>query len=237
MKSKMGFGTVLLKSLRISFAIKSVPSFLMNIFGFIMAFLPVFISKTLQMFTDAVQSYQTGLDISYVIEIFLLLMVFYLIQLIYQSMQDYYAKVDALHIQKYIKKKILETTYKVRYKYIENEADFKEKITFIDTDAGIRVANSVQELILILQNILLFCNIVIAFYKVNPIIIVVLTITCIPAAILSYYQKDEEYVRNAKWMKEGALAIHYFIEMGYQPTQQDIRHFRLYDFMKKAGGL
>lgn len=234
MKSKMGFGTVLLKSLRISFAIKSVPSFLMNIFGFIMAFLPVFISKTLQMFTDAVQSYQTGLDISYVIEIFLLLMVFYLIQLIYQSMQDYYAKVDALHIQKYIKKKILETTYKVRYKYIENEADFKEKITFIDTDAGIRVANSVQELILILQNILLFCNIVIAFYKVNPIIIVVLTITCIPAAILSYYQKDEEYVRNAKWMKEGALAIHYFIEMGYQPTQQDIRHFRLYDFMKKS---
>ncbi len=70
-----------------------------------------------------------------VLGLFALLSGAYILQLTWNSVRNYFAKDDALRIRRYIKERILRCTCNVKYKYIENYDDFKQRIRFADTEA------------------------------------------------------------------------------------------------------
>jgi ATP-binding cassette subfamily B protein len=55
---------------------------------------------------------------------------------------------------------------------------------------------------------------------------------CIPAVILSTIQKDEDYRRNVKWMKEGSMVLHYSYLASSDMAINEIRFLGLFNYIK-----
>lgn len=227
---------ILGKSFRVSLGVKSKPSLLVSVLGFGAAFLPAAISKTLQSFTDSVaQVFGKGTQqLPGVFGLFAVLSGLYILQLGYNTLRDYFVSVDAERVRRYIKEKILRHTCTVRYKYLENEDDFREKVLFASDDTGYRVAESMNKAINWVQYLLTFLSIVVILSAVNVWITVALIVTCIPAVILAYLQNDEEYRNKAKWMQENAMVSQYYTETNSPPVQNDVRFFGMLPHMKRV---
>ena len=227
---------ILGKSFRVSLGVKSKPSLLVSVLGFGAAFLPAVISKTLQSFTDSVaQVFGKGTQqLPGVFGLFAVLSGLYILQLGYNTLRDYFVSVDAERVRRYIKEKILRHTCTVRYKYLENEDDFREKVLFASDDTGYRVAESMNKAINWVQYLLTFLSIVVILSAVNVWITVALIVTCIPAVILAYLQNDEEYRNKAKWMQENAMVSQYYTETNSPPVQNDVRFFGMLPHMKRV---
>lgn len=60
----------------------------------------------------------------------------------------------------------------------------------------------------------------------SPSILVILIVTSIPAAVLAYMQKDEDYLSRTKWSKTGAMVAESFVELS------DARHIAEMNFLK-----
>ena len=56
--------------------------------------------------------------------------------------------------------------------------------------------------------------------------------TCVPAFILCFAQKDEEYRFKTKWMKEGSMVIHYYGMCCAPDSMNELRHWKIYDYIK-----
>jgi len=226
---------VLLKSFKISLQVKSRASLAVCIIGFGAAFLPALISSTLKNFTNLIQSiFGMGTEnLPEAFKLFAVLSALYIVQLLYNSLRSYFTQEDSLHTRTYIKRQILRHTCTVRYQYLENDDDFREKILFAEGDTGYRVAESMGRTINLLQYLITFISIVIVLSAVDAWIVVILFATCIPAVILAYMQNDQEYRNKTKWMKENAMVAHYYQEMNLQPPQNDVRFFELLDYLKK----
>ena len=199
---RIGFAKALqmvARALKISYETRGFTSALVSILGFGMAFLPLLISTTLRTFTDMVQKlYVEGAELlGATLRVFAVLASLYILQTLFTFARSYYSRVDTVNVHRYIKERIIRCTCDVKYKYIDNFDDFQEKIAFADTYAGQRVANSMQAVTLWLQNVITFASIVVVLSRINIWIVVLLMATCLPAAVLSYMQKDEDY-RNKK---------------------------------------
>ena len=230
-ESRLIFG----KALKISIKTKSPGSIVISLLGFPMAFLPSLTMLTYEKFANHVQTLSdTGQNyLTKTLMVFLLLSALYIVQLVFNSLVGYFARKDAISIRRYMKEKILRTTCDVRYKYIENYDNFKERIRFADTNAGQRVAGSMQTTIQWLQNIITFVSLIVVLLKVSVWIAVVLIAACIPAVILSYYQKDEEYRGKTLWLLESLMACTYFFEATWQDSIKEVRFFGLYPHLLK----
>jgi len=237
-KEKPGFKEscrIFLKALKINLKTKNAASVIVSLIGFPMAFLPVLISVTLRSFSDVVQElYGTGTSaMANVLGVFVLLSVFYVIQLVFKSIRSYFTQLDSMRIQRYIKERILRCTSDVKYKYIENYDDFKDRIRFVSTDAGERVAKCMQVIITWVQSIITFISIIAVLLGVDVWIVVILCTACIPAVILSYYQKDEEYRSKTLWIHEWMVACGHFFETTWERSTNDVRFFGIYPYLKE----
>jgi ABC-type multidrug transport system fused ATPase/permease subunit len=223
------------KALRISIREKSAASVIVSILGFPMAFLPMLISVTLRRFSDGVQAIHGAgaAAVSQVLGVFALLSAYYIIQLVYQSVSNYFKQLDSLRIERYMRERILRCTCDVKYKYIENYDDFKDKIQFINTDAGSRVANCMQVIVAWVQSIVTFISIIVVLLGIDAWIVAILCAACIPAVVLAYYQKDEEYFHKTLFVKEWLMATSYFFEATWQNSINEVRFFGIYPFLKK----
>lgn len=223
------------RALNVSFQTRGTVSALVSILGFGAAILPLLISTALRSFTDTVQRLGTGeaQALSDAFRTFAALAFLCLLQTFWNSVRSYYSRVDAKNVHRYIKERIMRCTCDIKYKYIDNFDDFKEKVTFADTYAGERVANSMQAVILWVQNLITFISIVLVLLPIDNRIVLLLTATCLPAAVLSYLQKDEDYRGKTKWMKEGTFVIRYFHDTVDHFTQNEIRFFGIFDYVKK----
>ena len=226
---------IFVSALKISLKTKNAASIIVSILGFPMAFLPVLISVTLRRFSDGVQSlYGAGTStMGSILGMFALLSSFYIIQLVFQSIRNYFTKLDGMRIKRHIKERILRCTCDVKYKYMENYDDFKDRIRFVDTDAGERVANCMQVIIAWFQSIITFVSIIIVLLGVDVWIVVILCAACIPAVILAYYQKDEEYRSKTLWIHEFLMAVSYFFEATWERSSNDVRFFGIYPYLKE----
>lgn len=210
---------------------------LVGVFGFVAVFLPVLLAEQLKQLTDELQSltHQDG-DASFAMYAFCGLVVLYIIQVIFKNIQGYQNSLDEIKISRYIKKTILQHKCEVKYKYIENYDDFQKRIAFTEEYAGRQMAQCISNIITILQLIVAFVVSAITLWQVSPYIVIILFVTSIPAALLSYFQQDETFRGRAKWMEEGSLAIHYFHVLGGGGHSldglQEIRHFALFDYLK-----
>lgn len=240
-EARIGLGELLRLALRasaVSVKTMGTASLLINLAGFAVAFLPVLIATALAEFTDQVQLLSVGetsvLKTCAALGILLLL---YLIQKAYHVAQAYFSEVNAQQTVKYIKKTIIDCASSVQFKYIENEGDFREKILFAEQAGGVRVAQSMQQILLILQNFFTLISLAVKLFAVSPWIVFLLLVTCIPAVIFSALQKDEEYKFNTKNMKEGAMSVHlYYICAGANEhcrSLTDMRFGRIFPWVKQ----
>lgn len=226
---------ILFRALKISFQTQSRASVCIKLAGFLVALFPVMISTTLSSLTDQIQDlYGKGMEqFGTALKTFGLLALLHIVQLIFNSLQGYYANLDTLNIQAYIKESVMRRTCSVRYKYVENYDNFREKIAFADSYAGFRVAQSIQSIVAWIQHLITFFTILWVLYEVHAGIVAVLIVTSLPAVILAYRQKDEDYLFKTKFMKEGAFVIHYFHDCCAQHTLNEVRYFGLFDYLKQ----
>ena len=226
---------IFLKALKINLKTKNVPSMIVSLIGFPMAFLPMLISTTIRRFSDSIQTlYNTDSSaVGSAISVFAILAVFYIIQLIFQATRNYFKQLDVMRIKRFMKERVVRCTCDVKYKYIENFDDFSDRISFIDTSAGDRVANCMQVIVTWLQTIITFISIIVVLLQVDVWIVVILCAACIPAVILAYYQKDEEYRGRTLFIHEFNMACTYFFEATRPTSINEVRFFGIYPYLKE----
>ena len=226
--------TVIGKALRVSLETKTAFSFIVALLGFAFAFLPALVSSVLKLFTDEIQTMATGgvYEMRYVLLLFGLLILLHIVQVGFNFISRYTLACDSIRTNKYLIRHIIETTCNIKYKYIENQAEFAQKVEFVNSYSGFRVANSMQSIISWLQQLVTFVSVLLLLAKVSVWAAVLLLVTSIPAAILSYKQRDATYVHNVKYMMEGALVIHYMQILTRHNPFNDICHFRIFDYLK-----
>lgn len=228
---------ILGKSLWISIKVKGPFSILISCLGFAAAFLPVLLAQRLRALTDALQALAgNGGSADHAIAVFAGIAGLYIAQVIIINLGQYTNGMDGVKIGRYMKKTIMRHKCEVRYQYIENHDDFQKRLAFIEEYAGYHMAKSTNNIITIFQLLITFLAASFTLWQISPVIVLILLITSIPAALLSYFQQDETFRQRAKWMEEGALAIHYFHMIGgggySYDGLQEIRHFALFDYLK-----
>ena len=222
------------KAIAVSLKTKTAFSLIVAILGFGFAFLPALISSVLKLFTDEIQTMATGgsYEMRHVLLLFGALILLHVVQVVFTFVSDYSRGCDSIRTQKYLSEHIVDVTCDIKYKYIENQSEFAQKVHFATTYAGNRVAGSIQSIIGWLQLLITFISVLVLLWNVAPVLAVMLFVTSIPAAILSYMQRDETYVHNVKYMMEGALVIHYMQILTRHNPFNDICHFRIFDYLK-----
>lgn len=225
------------KGFAVSLKIKGAFSMAISLLGFVASFLPVLLAGQLRALTDELQLLAGGTGgARQAITVFAGIAGLYLAELVITGIQQYTNGIDEIKIRKYIKHTLLQYKCRVKYKYIENFDDFQKRLAFIEEYAGVQMAKSIGSMITILQLILAFSVAAMALWQISPLIVIVLFVTGIPAALLSYFQQEETLRSRAKWMEEGALVIHYFHMIGGGGYSidglQEIRHFALFDYLK-----
>ena len=227
------------RALTVSVKTKGTMSLIVNFAGFAVAFLPILIARTLARFTDEVQLLSQQDITTMAATAFgalATLILLYMIQAAYTNLQDYFYEADSMHTVAYIKKAIINCTSRVEYKYIENEGDFRDKLLFAESYGGQRVAESMQQVLLVIQYLITFVSIIIVLIDVSPWVVLILLVTCIPAVVLSIMQKDEEYRNKTKTMKEGAMSVHlFYIGAGANErcrSMADLRFNGIYPWVK-----
>lgn len=225
------------RALTVSVRTKGTLSMIVSLGGFATAFLPVFIALCLERFTNEIQLLSEQRETVVPALVFLsLLLLLYIIQASYGSLQSYFYELDSLRTVAYIKKTMIRCTSEVEYKYIENEGDFRDKLLFAENFGGVRVAESMQQVLLTIQYFITFVSIVVVLFTVSPWIVLILLLTCIPAVVLSILQKDEEYKSKTKHMKEGAMSVHlFYIGAGANErcrSMADLRFNGIYPWVK-----
>lgn len=221
------------KSVKLGLMIKSPLSKTVSVLGFAMAFVPVLMSDTLGRLTNQVQELSAGnTGTRTVIYTCLFLIILGLFQLVYGSLHNYFAGIDKNKTQYYMKEKIMECVCRAPYPYIENKGRFTEKINFIESYSGQRVAGSIQSVITLGQNGIMLVSVIFALGCINWLIVLLLVATCIPAIILAYMQRDEEFRNRVKWMKEGALVPRYFLICCGRECIQEVRQFGAFSYWR-----
>ncbi len=220
----------------VSVSLKTKTAFTMTILflGFIAALIPALISYLMKSFTNEIQSMATGGEYSmqFVLLLFFSIMLLHIIQVVFNFLSSYSRSCDSIRTNRFLIEHIVDRTCRVKYEQIENNAEFAQKIQFINSYAGSRVASSIQSILSWLQLLVTFVSVFVMISAVNVWIALILLLTSIPAAILSYKQRDETYVHNVKYMMEGALVIHYMQILTRHNPHNDICHFRIYDYLK-----
>ncbi|MBQ6797950.1 MAG: ABC transporter ATP-binding protein [Oscillospiraceae bacterium] len=237
MKNQNSLSTrrILWKALCLGLRVKTPVSLFVSILAIPAALIPLLLSRQLQHMTDLMVSMaaENGAVLADVVSAFLLLGVYFLLQLFFQFLSEYHALNDKYRTKLYIKEYVLRQVCTVHYSYLENRDDFFKRIEFADSYAADEMSRNVQTIFVVLQQIVLFVSISIALWAVHPAIVLILLITSIPAAILSYKQADETFRNRTKWCEEGALAIHFFHKCTSTDRGiQEVRHYELFDYLK-----
>ena len=223
------------KALKVSVKARGAASVIISLAGFAMAFLPMLISLAIREFSNEVQTLfgNGGATMAAAIGAFAMLSALYVAQLLWNSLRSYFETRDSYKIQRYMRERILRCTCDVKYKYIDNHDKFRERISFVGTSAGERVANSMGTTITWLQNIITFISIIIVLWAVDFRIVVILVAACIPAVVLAYFFSEEEYNSKGFWILEYLMTCAYFFEATMPDSLSDVRFFGAYPWLKR----
>jgi ABC-type multidrug transport system fused ATPase/permease subunit len=223
------------KALRISVQACGTMSAIVSMGSFIMAFLPVLIALMVRKFSDAVQAlYGSGKGTAAnAAGVFAMLSALYIAQLLWNSLRRYFEARDSIKIRQFMKERILRCVCDVKYKYIENYDDFKQRISFVGTQAGERVANSMGTTIAWVQNIFTFISVVAALWIIDVWIVAILVAACIPAVIIAYIFSEQEYRNKGFWILEYLMSCAAFFEATMPDALNDVRFFGAFPWLEK----
>ena len=221
------------KALVVSLKIKSIYSYVAIVIGFIAAFFPIMIANLLSVLTELlVKLYEGSVSVSEPLRIFALIGGLFIAQAVNSFIQSYISQRDSIDVEEYLIETIIKITCRTDYKYIENYDEFRQKIELFEEKTGREVATSINIVIQWLQTLITFIVISVSLVSINVWIIIILIMTCVPAFILCFAQKDEEYRFKTKWMKEGSMVIHYYGMCCAPDSMNELRHWKIYDYIK-----
>ena len=229
---KSMFSTII-KAFKIGFTVKGPMSVIINLLGFGMAFLPLLISLQLRTLTDQLQGlYGAGAGgTGTALSAFGVLASFYVLQTAFKFFQGYFIELDKIKVRKYLKQKIIRCACEAKYKYIENYDGFQEKMSFIDSFSGERVTDSIQSIIVWLQNLVVCISLIVLLGGVNVWIVAAIIAASIPTFISEYKFNDEEFFTRTMWMVDAHWGYHYFHVAAHPSYKQQIRFFGLGDYI------
>ena len=186
-------------------------SLLICLLGFGMALWPNMISYIYARLTDAIQNLfaaQTGLKETLVLA--MLLAAAYLLQSLYDYVNEVCMAKDTYRITRHIKESLMRCAGTVRYSYIDNEDDFRDKLSFTEMFGADQVSKSMQQITVILQRLMSVLAISLTLAFVNVWIVVILLAATIPSVLIEVSQQDKEYKNKTKHMKSSAMSVHLF---------------------------
>ena len=228
-------GRILWKSMRLFLQIKGPLSLAAGVIGLPMAVLPLLLSRQLQRLTDALFMLMPGQggEMRTVMTALLFLGAVFLLQLFWQLLEGYVRIQDMYRTQEAIKETVLGHVCTVHYSYLENRDDFHSKIAFADAFACQEVAMSIGGMFDVWYQLITFATVGFALWAIHPAFVLILVITGVPAAVLSFLQADETFRHRTKWSEEGHMAIHlYHLCTSTDHGIQELRHYELYDYLK-----
>jgi ABC-type bacteriocin/lantibiotic exporter with double-glycine peptidase domain len=238
MKDSINAGQVIkiiTSALKVSLKTKTAASIVITLFGVLSAFFPMLIALSMEQFTNSLFGLGAGQEtIVKTLQCFTILSCLYVVQTINKAIQNYNIFQDTMRIQEYMKECLIRITCRADYKYILNYDSFREKLVLFETENGQRTANSMRIIITWIQNLITFITVTVALVRVDIWIVVILLVACIPSIFLSYLQKDEDYRFKTKWMKEGAMVIHYYGMCCAPDSMNDLRQWNIYDYIKNG---
>lgn len=228
------FFYLLKRSLKFSYQARNKLSIVISILGFGMALVPMFVSQILRQFTNSVYALYSGQDDNLRKPMVLLgiLGCLYIIQTIYTALTNYYSREDTIRIHTFLKEYVMRCACTIQYKYIDGYDGFRERVEAIKTHTGEQVAKSMQQITVCLQKTVTFISLLLLLSSINLGIVLILIIATIPAILLSYFQKDEEYRQNTKRIKDGAFMMHYYNENVQPEPMNEVRFFGLTEYIK-----
>lgn len=223
-----------LRAIALSVKIKSPISMIISILGFGMAFFPMLISLQLARFTDGVQGlFDNPHTLQLVLFSFFILAMLYIVQTCFGFVHNHYVGKDSARIGKFLNKQMLNFLSSISYKYIENYDNFREKLALVNDHATGITTGSISLIFGWVANVISFISIAFILFSVNPWIVLVLIITCIPAVVLSMLQKDETYRHRTKFMKEGMFVLTYSEACRRNESMKELRFLGLYPYIKE----
>ena len=150
------------KAISLSLKLKSKVSIMISILGFGVAFIPAMIARQLQLLTDTLQQVDTShVFLTDTVKILLFLAVLFILQSVHSCAQALCIKIDGIHTTQYLKEYLLKLKCTVKYRYIENDDRFKERVVMAESGDGCtKAAESIQILIVLLQRVVTFCSII-----------------------------------------------------------------------------
>jgi len=226
---------IIARALKLSCQARKKASIIISILGLGMALVPMLISRILKEFTNGVYSVYTG-DVDklrYTLILWGILVILYIAQASYISVANYYNKADSISIHTFLREHIMRCACKVQYKYINNYDDFREKVEAIKARSGELVAQSMQQIIGCIQKFIAFISLLLLLLEVDIWIVLALIVATIPAILLAYYQKDEEYIQHSMQIKDRAFMMHYFNENVQPEPMNEVRFLGLSEYIKK----
>lgn len=235
MNKQISTRSILWKSFCLGLKIKTPLSLVISIMGIPAALLPLLLSVQLQNLTDLLFEASSGAEgvLVKTIEALITLGIFFLAQLFFQALVEYFEIKDSFRTRTYIKEYILRQLCNVRYPYVENKDDFLKKIEFADSYSAMEMSNNIQRIFLVMHQLVTFVSISISLWVIHPVLVIIVILTSIPAAILSYQQSDETFRHRAKWLKDGHFAILlYHFCASSEDGIQEVRHYELFDYLK-----
>ena len=235
MDKQISTRSILWKSFCLALKIKTPLSLVISIMGIPVALLPLLLSKQLQKLTDLLSEVSTGGEgvLIEAVNALIVLGVFFIAQLFFQALLEYFEVKDSFRTRTYVKEYILRQLCTVRYPYVENKDDFLKKIEFADSHSAMEMSNNIQRMFYVMYQIVTFVSISVSLWLIHPVLVIIIILTSIPAAILSYRQSDETFRHRAKWLKDGHFAILlYHFCASSEDGIQEVRHYELFDYLK-----
>lgn len=202
---------IMANALRINLKCMSAVSLCISALGFVMAFWPTLIARLFAALTDTIQSLFTGKDVL-VPGLWLIcaLVAAYLFQVIYDYLNEVCMERDMHRITRHIKESVMHCAGTVQYRFINNDENFRDKMSFTEMFGGAEVAKSVQQVVVTMQMLLSVISIAVVLGTVNGWIVVALFVATIPSICISASQQDTEYKSKMKHLKSSAMSVHLF---------------------------
>ncbi len=63
-------------------------------------------------------------------------------------------------------------------------------------------------------------------------VVIILVAACIPAVVMAYYFKDEEYNQQTKWIYESLMAVAIISSRTWPNSINEVRFFGLYPWLR-----
>lgn len=227
------FFTLVRKALAVSYRARGAASCVVSVVGFALALLPSLISLALGWLADAVQALFEGtVPLTTALTALGALVALHLVQLLYTCVRNYYVEADAERVMRYIRQRVLSLTCRVRMRYIDNSESFAEKVSFVDTVAGLQVAGSMQQVALWLQNLVSFAALAVVLAGVNPWMIVIVVATSAPSILITYRQEREKYRLGKEYARTSAFNQMYYQDATRFQTLQEVKFNRIFSYLK-----